>query len=55
MPSLGPTELIVLFAVILLLFGGSRLPRLARSMGEASREFRRGLRASDADNEQSHD
>ncbi|MER3452541.1 MAG: twin-arginine translocase TatA/TatE family subunit [Acidimicrobiia bacterium] len=42
--NFGPTELLIVLAVILLLFGASRLPALARSMGEASREFRRGAR-----------
>lgn len=38
----GPDALIVL-AVIALLFGGSQLPKLARSLGSASHEFRRGV------------
>lgn len=42
--NIGPTELLLVLAVVLLLFGASRLPALARSMGEASREFRRGAR-----------
>ena len=33
-------ELIVIFAVVLLLFGGAKLPQLARSMGQALRTFR---------------
>lgn len=40
MPS-GPEWIIVLI-VVLVLFGGSQLPKLARSIGEAQREFRRG-------------
>lgn len=43
MPSIGPVELIVLLLVVLLLFGSTRLPKLARSMGEASREFKKGI------------
>ncbi|MGH3578127.1 MAG: twin-arginine translocase TatA/TatE family subunit [Mycobacterium sp.] len=38
----GPDILIVL-AVIALLFGGSQLPKLARSLGSASHEFRKGV------------
>ena len=43
MPSIGPVELIILLLVVLLLFGSTRLPKLARSMGEASREFKKGI------------
>ena len=39
---LGGTEAILIFLAILLLFGPKKLPELARSMGEAMREFRRG-------------
>ena len=38
----GPDLLIVL-AIVALLFGGSKLPQLARSLGEAKREFERGV------------
>ena len=43
MPSIGAPELIILLLVVLLLFGSTRLPKLARSMGEASREFKKGV------------
>lgn len=36
---LGQTELIVILFIILLLFGGKKLPELARSMGTAVREY----------------
>jgi sec-independent protein translocase protein TatA len=39
---IGPDILIVL-AVILVLFGGSQLPKLARGLGSAQREFKKGL------------
>jgi sec-independent protein translocase protein TatA len=39
---LGP-ELLVVLAVVLVLFGSSRLPQLARSLGSAKGEFERGL------------
>lgn len=39
---LGPDILIVL-VVILVLFGGSQLPKLARGLGSAQREFKKGL------------
>jgi sec-independent protein translocase protein TatA len=34
--------LLVILVVVLVLFGGAQLPKLARSIGEAQREFRRG-------------
>ncbi len=39
MLSLGVGELVILFAILLLFFGASRLPRFARSLGEARREL----------------
>jgi sec-independent protein translocase protein TatA len=40
MPNLGGTELLILFVILLLIFGANRLPKLARSLGEARRELR---------------
>jgi sec-independent protein translocase protein TatA len=41
--NLGATELIIVLAVVLLLFGSTRLPKLARSLGQASKEFKKGV------------
>jgi sec-independent protein translocase protein TatA len=41
--NLGPTELLIVLLVVLVLFGGAKLPKLARSMGQAQNEFKRGL------------
>jgi sec-independent protein translocase protein TatA len=38
----GGAEWIVLLAVVLLLFGGSRLPQLAKGLGQSIKEFKRG-------------
>lgn len=43
--NLGPTELVLVLVIVLLLFGASRLPRLARSLGQTQHEFRRGLKS----------
>jgi len=43
MGGLGATELIIILAVVLLLFGSTRLPKLARSLGQASKEFKQGV------------
>ncbi|MFB6355974.1 MAG: twin-arginine translocase TatA/TatE family subunit [bacterium] len=40
----GWVELLIVFAIILLLFGASRLPKIARSMGESVGEFKDGLK-----------
>lgn len=43
MPTLGPTELIIILLVVLLLFGGKKLPELARSIGGSMKELRKGI------------
>ncbi|MFZ1373162.1 Sec-independent protein translocase subunit TatA [Nostocoides sp.] len=40
MPNLGPTELIIIAVVIVLLFGWKRLPDAARSLGRSARVFK---------------
>jgi sec-independent protein translocase protein TatA len=47
--NLGPTELIIILAIILLLFGARKLPGLARSLGKSSKEFKRGLEEEEPD------
>lgn len=44
MSSIGAPEILLIFLVLLLLFGASRLPKLARSMGQAGKEFKSGLK-----------
>ena len=41
--GLGTTELIVIAFVVVLLFGGKKLPQLGRSMGSAITNFKKGL------------
>lgn len=41
--GLGTPELIIIFLVILLLFGGRKLPELARSVGDSMKELRKGM------------
>jgi sec-independent protein translocase protein TatA len=45
--NLGPTELIIVLAIVMLLFGAARLPKLARSLGESAREFKNATSAID--------
>lgn len=47
--GLGTWELIIVFAIVLVLFGAKRLPGLATGLGEAIRNFRGALRG-DEDN-----
>ena len=44
MSGIGAPEILIVFLIILLLFGASRLPKLARSMGQAGKEFKSGLK-----------
>jgi sec-independent protein translocase protein TatA len=43
--GLGSQELLVILVIVLILFGGSRLPELARSLGSSIRDFKKGLDA----------
>jgi sec-independent protein translocase protein TatA len=42
--NIGPTELIVVGLIVLLLFGGKKLPELARGVGDSLKEFRKAAR-----------
>jgi sec-independent protein translocase protein TatA len=42
--NLGAPELLIVLLVILLLFGGAKLPKLARSLGQAQGEFKKGIK-----------
>jgi sec-independent protein translocase protein TatA len=47
---IGSTEIIVIAIVILVLFGGSALPKFARSIGEAKKEFNKAAKEEEEDN-----
>jgi len=51
--NVGPTELIIVLLIVLLIFGGAKLPKLARSMGQAQKEFKQGLSEGSKDDESS--
>jgi sec-independent protein translocase protein TatA len=42
--NLGAPELLIVLLVILVLFGGAKLPKLARSLGQAQNEFKKGIK-----------
>ena len=56
MGSLGVPELLVIFVILVLLFGASKIPQLGKGLGEAIKNFKKGLKddespASDSENE----
>ncbi len=44
MGSIGAPELLIVLVVLLVFFGAKKLPQLARSMGQAGKEFKSGLK-----------
>lgn len=42
--GIGMQELLIILLILLLLFGASKLPELARSMGKALKEFKKGTK-----------
>ncbi|MEM8923269.1 MAG: twin-arginine translocase TatA/TatE family subunit [Actinomycetota bacterium] len=55
MPNLRPQELLIILVIILVLFGGSRLPQLARNLGQAQKEFKSGLDEADGTSKKTED
>jgi sec-independent protein translocase protein TatA len=51
MPNLGPTELLIILGIVVLLFGATRLPKLGKSMGQSIRGFKQGLNEDTEDKE----
>ncbi len=49
--GMGAQELMVILVIVLVLFGGSKLPDLAKSLGKSMKEFKKGI-ASDSEEEQ---
>ncbi len=45
MPRLGPTELMIILIIVILLFGVGRIGKIAGELGKGIREFREGLRS----------
>lgn len=52
--GLGPFELVLILAVMLLMFGARRLPELAGGMGKGIREFKRALSSVDEPAQPAH-
>jgi len=47
MPSLGVPELIIIFLIIIVLFGASRLPQIGKGIGEGIKNFKKGMKEGD--------
>jgi sec-independent protein translocase protein TatA len=47
----GLPEMIVILVIVMLLFGAKKLPEMARSIGKASKEFKKGMKDNDDDEE----
>lgn len=44
MPHLGFQELLIIFLIVLVIFGASKLPQLGRGLGEGISNFKKGLK-----------
>ena len=49
MLGIGPLELVLLLAIVLIVFGAKRLPEMGRSLGSGMREFKEGITNPSAD------
>ncbi|MGH2945541.1 MAG: twin-arginine translocase TatA/TatE family subunit [Solirubrobacteraceae bacterium] len=49
--SIGPTELIIVLAIVLIIFGPKRLPGLGRQLGSGMREFKESITGKDRDDD----
>jgi sec-independent protein translocase protein TatA len=49
--SIGPTELIIVLVIVLLIFGPKRLPGLGKQLGSGMREFKDSISGKDRDDE----
>ena len=51
--GLGLPEIIVIAVIVLILFGGKKIPELMRGLGKGVKEFKDGLNGADAEKEES--
>ncbi|MEW6026933.1 MAG: twin-arginine translocase TatA/TatE family subunit [Planctomycetota bacterium] len=47
--NIGMTELIIILIILVLLFGATKIPQIARSLGKSANEFKKGMREGDED------
>jgi sec-independent protein translocase protein TatA len=49
--GLGTTELVIILVIVVIVFGGSRLPKLGKGLGEGLKEFRKSLKGDRRDDD----
>jgi sec-independent protein translocase protein TatA len=49
--AMGPTEIIVILVIVLLLFGGKKIPELMKGVGKGINEFKKGTKDEDSSKE----
>lgn len=52
---IGPWQIILIVAIVLLLFGGKKIPELMKGIGKGAREFKKGLSGEDEEGENKND
>ena len=55
MPNIGPTELIIVLVIVLLIFGPKRLPGLGKQLGSGMREFKDSISGKDGHDDDHED
>ena len=53
MPHIGPTELIIILVIVLVIFGVGRIPEVGNALGKGIRQFRRGIPGEEEEEEPS--
>lgn len=49
---IGPWQIVLIIAVVLLLFGGRKIPELMKGIGKGAREFKKGLSGEDEEEDE---
>jgi sec-independent protein translocase protein TatA len=52
MGNIGTPEILIILGVLVLIFGSTQLPKLARSIGQAQQEFKKGLKEGEQDDDE---
>lgn len=47
MPNLGPTELIIILLIVILLFGARKIPEIAKGLGKGIKDFKTAVKEGD--------
>jgi len=51
MPNLGPTELIIILVIVIIIFGVGKLPEIGGALGKGIREFKTASKTGDKEGE----